>query len=80
MGERFPNIDWYCDNCDSHLNNQCGFDDHKYIWECTECGYKNSISSNNIYGMEDSSYSDEREEYDDFDLANFCHGGDLLED
>ncbi len=46
--ERFPGIDWYCDNCDALLNAQKGFDDHKYIWKCKECGYKNSISNDNI--------------------------------
>ncbi len=45
---RFPDIDWYCDHCGSSLNNQRGFNDHKYIWKCKECGYKNSISWANI--------------------------------
>ena len=49
MGERFPDIDWWCDHCNAYLNIQTGFDDHKYIWACTECGFKNSISSANIY-------------------------------
>lgn len=40
MGERFPNVDWWCDRCNAYLNGQSGFDDHKYIWECTECGIK----------------------------------------
>lgn len=48
MAERFPGIDWYCDRCNALLNAQPGFDDHHYVWECTECGYKNSISSDNI--------------------------------
>ena len=48
MGERFPDVDWFCDRCDAHLNNQDNFNDHKYIWPCTECGFKNSISSANI--------------------------------
>ena len=47
--ERFPDIDWWCDRCGAYLNGQEGFDDHKYIWKCTECGHKNSISSDNIY-------------------------------
>lgn len=47
--ERFPNIDWWCDRCGAYLNYQEGFDDHKYIWKCTECGHKNSISSDNVY-------------------------------
>ena len=53
MSGRFPDIDWYCDRCNAHLNNQTGFDDSKYIWRCTECGHKNSISSNNIYKSEE---------------------------
>lgn len=51
--DRFPDIDWYCDNCNDYLNNQVGFDDHKYIWKCTSCGYKNSISKDNIFEFED---------------------------
>ena len=49
MSERFPDTDWYCDRCGVYLNSQSGFDDHHYIWQCTECGYKNSISLANIY-------------------------------
>lgn len=45
MSERFPEIDWYCDRCNAYLNDQSGFDDHHYVWKCTECGHKNSISS-----------------------------------
>lgn len=53
MCERFPEIDWYCDRCNAYLNDQPGFDDHKYTWKCKECGYKNSISSTNIFESED---------------------------
>ena len=49
MSERFPEIDWYCDRCNACLNDQPGFDDHHYVWKCTECGHKNSISSDDIY-------------------------------
>ena len=45
---RFPGIDWYCDHCGALLNSQKNFDDHKYVWKCKECGYKNSISWDNI--------------------------------
>lgn len=45
---RFPDIDWYCDRCGAYLNSQKNFDDHKYIWKCRKCGYKNSISLANI--------------------------------
>ena len=46
--ERFPEVDWYCDGCGEYLNDQYGFDDHKYVWKCTECGFKSSISQDNI--------------------------------
>lgn len=46
---RFPDVDWYCDHCGSYLNAQEGFDDHKYIWKCTQCKGKNSISRDNIH-------------------------------
>ena len=53
MNERFPGIDWYCDRCNAYLNDQPGFDDHHYVWKCTECGHKNSISSDDIYESEE---------------------------
>lgn len=46
--DRFPGVDWYCDGCGGYLSIQSGFDDHKRIWKCTECGYKNTISASNI--------------------------------
>ncbi|ODA73264.1 hypothetical protein APS67_002527 [Streptomyces sp. AVP053U2] len=49
MSGRFPEVDWFCDRCHEHLNNQSGFDDNKYTWKCTDCGHKNSISKDNIY-------------------------------
>ena len=49
MSDRFPDVDWYCDRCNAYLNDQDGFDDHRYTWVCTECGHKNSISATNIY-------------------------------
>lgn len=48
MAERFPDVAWWCDRCGANLNIQSGFDDHHYIWRCTECGHKNSISADNI--------------------------------
>ena len=53
MSERFPGIDWYCDRCNAYLNDQPGFDDHYYVWKCTECGHKNSISADDIYESEE---------------------------
>ena len=51
--ERFPGIDWHCDRCGAYLNSQEGFDDHKYLWKCTECGHKNGISRDDIYASDD---------------------------
>ena len=49
MSERFPDVDWYCDNCDAHLNHQSAFDDQNDVWKCVECGHKNEISANVIF-------------------------------
>lgn len=57
-GERFPDIDWWCDNCGAYLNDQDGFDDHKYVWKCTECGFKSSISKDNIFWDDDNDDED----------------------
>ena len=54
MSERFPDVDWYCDRCNAHLNSQSGFDDNKYTWRCEACGHKNSISRDNIYESQDA--------------------------
>lgn len=45
---RFKNIDWRCDRCNAFLNEQRNFSDRHYVWKCTKCGYKNSISWDNI--------------------------------
>ena len=31
MGERFPEIDWYCDRCNAYLNEQEGFDEKFHV-------------------------------------------------
>ena len=48
MGGRFPNVDWYCDECDDSLNDQAGFDDDCETWTCAECGHENSIDTDAI--------------------------------
>jgi hypothetical protein len=48
MSEKFPDIDWYCDECDAYLNDQPGFDDNCGVWVCTECGCENEISEDQI--------------------------------
>ena len=54
MSERVPDIAWYCDRCNAYLKDQSGFDDHHYVWKYTECGHKNSISSDDIYESEEA--------------------------
>lgn len=48
MKQRFPDIDWFCDGCGAYLNSQPKFDDRKYVWKCSKCGYKSSLSYANI--------------------------------
>lgn len=64
MSKRFPDVTWWCDACGANLNCQEGFDDHKYTWKCTECGYKNSISRDNIF-VEQEDYPNILGESDD---------------
>ena len=46
--ERFPGVSWFCDNCDTPLGVQAGFDDHRRVWTCTSCGHKNKIAASEI--------------------------------
>ncbi len=71
MTERFPGIDWWCDRCGSHLNEQRGFSDRKYIWKCKECGYKNSISRTNI--IDDDGWDSEDPYGDGFSIRKLFH-------
>ncbi len=49
MNTRFPDVDWYCDECDAGLGEQPGFDDNNEVWECAECGHDNPISEDVIF-------------------------------
>lgn len=40
--------DWYCDGCDALMNSQPGFTTSSEIWTCTECGYVNDVTEDNI--------------------------------
>ena len=55
---RFLGVKWYCDNCETLLNRQPGFDDNCYFWMCTDCGHMNTISEAEIYSS--------KQEYDIF--------------
>lgn len=45
----FPDVDWYCDECDASLDEQDGFSDDCGYWTCTECGCENRISCDDVY-------------------------------
>ena len=53
LDQRFPGIEWYCDHCRAHLNEQEGFDDHVHSWKCRVCGYLNQIEFEEIYDNEE---------------------------
>ena len=41
-------VNWYCDNCGAHMNNQVGFTTKNGRYTCKICGYNNDVSPNNI--------------------------------
>lgn len=53
LGNRFPGIEWMCDNCGAYLNAQLGFDDHLQVWQCRSCGALNQISAETIFPNEE---------------------------
>ena len=56
MGLFDRGCDWYCDNCDAHLNNQSGFTALGGLWTCKECGYINDVSNNNILSGDEEEF------------------------
>lgn len=70
LDRRFPGIEWYCDGCGAHLNEQTGFDDHKTYWICTACGYRNELSYETIFdNSEDYHNGIQRHDPEDFERA-----------
>ena len=53
LDRKYPGIEFYCDRCGEHLNEQEGFDDHKSPWKCTACGFENEISEHVIYNSQE---------------------------
>lgn len=47
-------ITWYCDGCNSVLNEQPGFSVDTGTWTCTESGYDNDVSSDNVFESEEA--------------------------
>jgi DNA-directed RNA polymerase subunit RPC12/RpoP len=46
-------ITWYCDGCNTVLNEQEGFNTDSGTWTCTECGFVNDVTSDNVYESEE---------------------------
>lgn len=40
---------WYCDGCHAVLNEQDGFNITTGVWVCTECGFENDVTEDNLY-------------------------------
>lgn len=43
-------IFWFCDECETYLNNQEGFDKHSSKHICRNCGYENDTTFDSIRG------------------------------
>ena len=67
----YPDVTWYCDECNSILNEQDGFTDREGTWECTECGHINDINEdeidNNNDGGDDYCYSSDSSDDNSFE-------------
>lgn len=48
MSKYNEDIDWYCDNCKTYMNNQEGFNRNTGEWICSECGWQNNVTDLNI--------------------------------
>ena len=46
--EKRKSVFWFCDECDTYMNVQPGFTDKTGKWTCSECGYVNDVSKENI--------------------------------
>lgn len=42
---------WFCDGCNAYLNAQLGFDRKGSHWVCSQCGFDNDITSENLCGQ-----------------------------
>lgn len=69
LDHRFPGVEWYCDRCDAHLNEQDGFDDHLPEWTCTACGYVNNLDINEIYANDEDWDNRRSVDPEDFNAA-----------
>ena len=84
--EEETGILWFCDGCGALLNMQSGFresgaklsgqsgaNESQTMWRCTECGFENAISAEEIYASDDEYQAELRNPY------RGLSGEDLLE-
>ena len=70
LDRRFPGIEWYCDNCGAHLNEQEGFTDKNPVFICQKCGHENKMDYSEIYdNKEDFNNGIHRHDEADFKKA-----------
>ncbi len=39
---------WFCDECETYLNIQSGFNTNTGEWKCKKCGYLNDVTDENV--------------------------------
>ena len=61
-------ITWYCDGCHAVLNEQDGFNRDSGSWVCSECGYYNDVTDDNVYESEEA-YQEAMSDNDDWDSS-----------
>ena len=47
--EMMDGVFWFCDECETFLNIQPGFNDTEDKWICKECGHLNELTEDNIF-------------------------------
>ena len=57
--------DWYCDKCGTFMNSQSGFSVTNGTWVCTECGFVNDVTEDNIREDTPDYYSSDTNDYDE---------------
>jgi ribosomal protein L37AE/L43A len=40
---------WFCDECESFMNIQPGFNTKSGRWTCAECGFDNGVTEGNVF-------------------------------
>ncbi len=60
--KEYDYVDWFCDGCDANLNRQPGFTTSNGIWTCTECGYENNVTDDNILSYDEAEQQESYQE------------------